>query len=99
MCAPPARLLSPAVTLQPLGLPVIYDAPVQQFMPERLLLYSLICGLRPERTLEIGTLYGGSTMIICAASTMSEGLGGSSAETRSCGSHRSIGVCWSTERR
>jgi predicted O-methyltransferase YrrM len=67
------------VTLQPLGLPVIYDAPVQQLMPERLLLYSLICGLRPERTLEIGTLYGGSTMIICAASTMSEGLGGSSA--------------------
>jgi predicted O-methyltransferase YrrM len=36
-------------------------------MSERVLLYALICGLQPERALEIGTLHGGSTMIMCAA--------------------------------
>lgn len=36
-------------------------------MPERLLLYALVAGLAPERTLEIGTFLGGSALIIAAA--------------------------------
>lgn len=60
-------LTSPLVTPQPLRLTVIHDAPVHQLMSERLVLYSLVFGTQPERALEIGTLYGGSTMIMCAA--------------------------------
>jgi len=60
-------LTSPLVTPQPLRLTVVHDAPVHQLMSERLMLYSLVFGIQPERALEIGTLYGGSTMIMCAA--------------------------------
>ena len=42
-------------------------APAELLLPERLLLYSLVRGLRPQRCLEIGTHFGGSTTIICAA--------------------------------
>jgi predicted O-methyltransferase YrrM len=35
--------------------------------PERVVLYSLIFGLRPQRCLEIGTKMGGSALIISAA--------------------------------
>jgi len=36
-------------------------------MPERVLLYGIVAGLAPERTLEIGTFLGGSALIIAAA--------------------------------
>jgi predicted O-methyltransferase YrrM len=46
---------------------VIADAPVLMQRSERLLLYGLVVGLRPARSLEIGTHKGGSAMIIVAA--------------------------------
>jgi SAM-dependent methyltransferase/predicted O-methyltransferase YrrM len=46
---------------------VIYTTPAHMTAPERVLLYSLILGLRPERCLEIGTHKGGSALIIGAA--------------------------------
>ena len=36
-------------------------------MPERVLLYGVVAGLAPKRTLEIGTFLGGSALIIAAA--------------------------------
>ncbi len=45
----------------------LLDAPAELLLPERLLMYSLVRGLRPERCLEIGTHFGGSTSITCAA--------------------------------
>lgn len=49
------------------ALDVIRWAPVLMTRAERLLLYALIFGLRPQRYLEIGTLYGGSALITAAA--------------------------------
>lgn len=46
---------------------ILHEAPAQMIFPERLLLYSLIYGLRPTAVLEIGSAEGGSAMIICAA--------------------------------
>jgi predicted O-methyltransferase YrrM len=46
---------------------VLRDAPVWMTAAERLSLYSLIYGTRPQRYLEIGTFYGGSALIVCAA--------------------------------
>jgi predicted O-methyltransferase YrrM len=46
---------------------VVHSAPAWLSMPERVLLYGLVAGLQPTRTLEIGTFQGGSTLIICAA--------------------------------
>lgn len=46
---------------------LLLDAPAWLLLPERLLLYSLVRGLRPQRCLEIGTFYGGSTVIVVAA--------------------------------
>jgi len=46
---------------------VIHTAPAQLLMAERLLLYALVIGLRPQRCLEVGTAQGGSAIIICAA--------------------------------
>ncbi len=43
------------------------EAPVSMLPSERLLLYALVRGLRPRRSLEIGTLFGGSALIIGAA--------------------------------
>lgn len=52
---------------QPTRFETIHDAPVEMLPPERVLLYSLVFGLRPKRCLEIGTLYGGSARITVAA--------------------------------
>jgi predicted O-methyltransferase YrrM len=52
---------------QPTGFDTVHDAPVHMLPPERVLLYSTIFGVRPERCLEIGTLHGGSAMITVAA--------------------------------
>lgn len=46
---------------------IIYSAPVFMTWPERVVLYSLVFGLRPQRCLEIGTKAGGSALIIGAA--------------------------------
>ena len=51
---------------------IFYESPAQMVLPERLLLYSLIYGLRPAMVLEIGTAEGGSAMIICAAMDAAE---------------------------
>jgi hypothetical protein len=45
----------------------LLDAPAELMLPERMLLYSLVRGLRPTRCLEIGSHFGGSSTIICAA--------------------------------
>jgi predicted O-methyltransferase YrrM len=46
---------------------VLRTAPVSMLPSERLLLYTMVFGTRPRRYLEIGTLYGGSAAIVCAA--------------------------------
>ena len=46
---------------------VVHRAPVWMTMSERVLLYGLIAGLRPQRCLEVGTFKGGSALIIAAA--------------------------------
>jgi hypothetical protein len=45
----------------------LLDAPAELLLPERLLLYALVRGLRPARCLEIGSHFGGSTTIIVGA--------------------------------
>lgn len=47
--------------------PQLLAAPALLLLPERLLLYALVRALRPHRVLEIGTRFGGSAGIICAA--------------------------------
>jgi predicted O-methyltransferase YrrM len=49
------------------GLPHIFTVPAEMQLSERLLLYSLIYGLKPAVCLEIGVFKGGSALIICAA--------------------------------
>jgi hypothetical protein len=49
------------------ALEVIRWAPVWMTRAERLLLYTLTFTLRPSRYLEIGTLQGGSALVVCAA--------------------------------
>lgn len=46
---------------------VIRTAPVWMTRAERLLLFTLAFTLRPQRYLEIGTLHGGSALIVCSA--------------------------------
>ena len=46
---------------------VLSDAPVWMLPSEKLLLYTLVFGVRPRRYLEVGTLFGGSAAIVCAA--------------------------------
>lgn len=46
---------------------VLGTAPVSMLPSERLLLYTLVFGVRPRRYLEVGTLFGGSAAIVCAA--------------------------------
>lgn len=46
---------------------VLGTAPVSMLPSERLLLYTLVFGARPQRYLEVGTLFGGSAAIVCAA--------------------------------
>lgn len=48
-------------------LDVINQCPAWLEPSERLLLYALVFGLRPQRVLEIGTLHGGSAQIITGA--------------------------------
>ena len=45
----------------------IYTAPILMTWSERVVLYSTIFGLRPQRCLEIGTHKGGSSLIISSA--------------------------------
>jgi predicted O-methyltransferase YrrM len=52
---------------KPERLEVVYDNPSEMSIPERLFLYALVRGSRPERALEIGSYKGGSAAIICAA--------------------------------
>jgi predicted O-methyltransferase YrrM len=49
------------------ALEVVRWAPVWMSRAERLLLFSLVFGLRPKRFLEIGTFQGGSALVIAAA--------------------------------
>jgi predicted O-methyltransferase YrrM len=46
---------------------VLRTAPVSMLPPERLFLYAFVFGVRPQRYLEVGTLFGGSAAIVCAA--------------------------------
>ena len=46
---------------------VVYAAPSEMSVPERLFLYSLVRGILPERILEIGSRHGGSASIMAAA--------------------------------
>jgi SAM-dependent methyltransferase/predicted O-methyltransferase YrrM len=46
---------------------VVYTTPAHMTAPERVVLYSLVFGLRPRRCLEIGTHKGGSALVIGAA--------------------------------
>jgi predicted O-methyltransferase YrrM len=58
-----------AVRPDPLLAPLeaIVDAPTEMTFEERLFLFALVRGTRPERVLEIGTSQGGSAAIIAAA--------------------------------
>lgn len=49
------------------ALEVLTWAPVWMLPAERLLLFTMAFGLRPQRYLEIGTLHGGSALIVHAA--------------------------------
>ena len=50
-------------------------APVWMTLAERLLLFSLVYGLRPQRYLEIGTFKGGSALLVCHAMDMTDSNG------------------------
>jgi predicted O-methyltransferase YrrM len=54
------------------ALEVVRWAPVWMSRAERLLLFSLIFGLRPKRFLEIGTFQGGSALVVAAAMDASD---------------------------
>jgi predicted O-methyltransferase YrrM len=49
------------------GMTRIFNELAQMRMPERILLYALVYGLKPRYALEIGTSQGGSALIICGA--------------------------------
>jgi predicted O-methyltransferase YrrM len=57
------------------ALEVLRWAPVWMTRAERLLLFTLIFSLRPARYLEIGTLHGGSALIVSAAMKASGNAG------------------------
>jgi predicted O-methyltransferase YrrM len=57
------------------SLAVLKTAPVWMSRAERLLLYTLTFTLRPERYLEIGTLRGGSALLVAAAMDNLKGNG------------------------
>src|SRR5882724_4224219 len=46
---------------------IVYMARTHLSTAERLLLYTMVRGLRPERVLEIGSAYGGSASIMACA--------------------------------
>lgn len=51
----------------PAHLESVFGAPAEQLLAERLLIYALVLALRPERCLEVGGHWGGSTLIIVSA--------------------------------
>lgn len=51
----------------PQGIGVIFDNPSEMSVDERMFLYAIIRGRRPDRALEIGTYHGGSAAIIASA--------------------------------
>ncbi len=76
------------------GFEVVYSAPAEMRMPERVALYGLLFGLQPKNVLEIGSFRGGSTAIMCGAQTI-PGTGRSPASTRRRKSTRNCGVACS----
>lgn len=54
-----------ATTPERLG--VIFTEPSDMCVPDRVMLYALVRGLRPERVLEVGVRWGGGARIIAAA--------------------------------
>jgi predicted O-methyltransferase YrrM len=54
-------------SVRPARFGIIYTTPAHMTAPERVLLYSLVLGLQPQRCLEIGTHKGGSALIIGGA--------------------------------
>jgi predicted O-methyltransferase YrrM len=56
-----------SMEVRPSRFDVIYTAPALMTLSERVILYSLVFGLRPQRCLEIGSNKGGSSLIISAA--------------------------------
>lgn len=51
----------------PERLGVLYTEPSDMCIPDRVMLYALVRGLRPERVLEIGVRWGGGARIVSAA--------------------------------
>jgi predicted O-methyltransferase YrrM len=64
---PPRGVTSYPSGINPAAIDVINQAPAWLSPAERLLLYTLVYCLRPERYLEIGTFKGGSALIAAAA--------------------------------
>jgi predicted O-methyltransferase YrrM len=52
---------------KPARLDRIFDAPAEQLIHERIVIYALVFALRPQRILEIGTHWGGTATIMKAA--------------------------------
>jgi predicted O-methyltransferase YrrM len=65
--APPYGMVDTWSAIDLAGMDVMNWAPAALSPSERLLLYSLTFCLRPVRYLEIGTLHGGSALIVAAA--------------------------------
>ena len=63
------RLASPRLyqMRSPERIGIVYRVPTEMTVDERLFLYVLIRGVRPERVLEIGSRHGGSAAIIASA--------------------------------
>jgi glycosyltransferase involved in cell wall biosynthesis/predicted O-methyltransferase YrrM len=61
------QLLKEPMEIRPSRFSVIYTAPALMTLSERVILYSIVFGLRPRRCLEIGTNKAGSSLIIGAA--------------------------------
>ena len=51
----------------PAAVDAVLSAPTEMSVEERMLLYALVRGLKPERVLEIGTSLGGSSFVMAAA--------------------------------
>jgi predicted O-methyltransferase YrrM len=58
---------SQAMHFDPHWLSVIQDAPAWMSRAERLMMFTLAFSLRPRRYIEIGTLQGGSALLVCSA--------------------------------
>lgn len=59
--------LSLAMGGSPMRISSIFHYPSDMSLVDRLMLYTLVRGLRPNRVLEIGSRWGGSARIMCAA--------------------------------